>query len=215
MMEMSSSDYEQEFECSFEASLQGAYYKDEFAAIVREGRIRDVPYQSDQFVNTYWDLGINDNMAVWFVQFSGKEVHLIDHMEENGQSIEWWVKQIKDKPYKYDEHYIPHDGAARELGTGQTRQDTFLKYGLRTNVVPRQNVADGIDAVRTSLGVTALRNYKKQFNGKKNIYEDKPVHDWASDSSDAFRQLALTYNPARIGRDTNNLPRSFDTSLDW
>ena len=88
-------------------------------------------------------------------------------------------------------------------------------------------MADGIDAVRrllpcchfnkntTEAGVAALRNYKKQFNGKKNMYEDRPVHDWASDSSDAFRQLALTYNPARIGRDTNNLPRSFDTSLDW
>lgn len=226
-MEMSTSDYEQEFECSFEASLEGAYYKVEFNQIIREGRICEVSYQPDLFVNTYWDLGMNDTMVVWFVQFVGKEVHIIDHEEENGKDIEWWVKLIKNKPYKYEEHYIPHDGAARELGTGQTRQDRFMHFGLRTNVVPRQNVADGIDAVRrilpfcyfdaekTRLGVTALRNYKKQFNGKKNVYEDKPVHDWASDSADAFRQLALTYNPARIGRDTNNLPRMSDSSMDW
>jgi phage terminase large subunit len=226
-MEMSESDYDQEFECSFEASLEGAYYKEQFSLLNRENRIREVPYQPSLYVNTYWDIGINDNTAVWFVQFSGKEVHVIDHMEENGKGIEWWVKQVHDRPYTYQRHYLPHDGAAKEFGTGQTRQERFLHYGMRTEIVPRQNVADGIDAVRRILpmcffdeqkchqGLMALKNYKKTFNGKKGIFEDKPVHDWASDSADAFRQLALAYNPARIGNDVSSLPRSFDTGLDW
>jgi hypothetical protein len=197
-LEMSESDYEQEYECSFEASMEGAYYRTEFKALEQLNRIASVPYDRNVPVNTYWDLGINDNMAVWFVQFIGKEIHVIDHMEANGKNIEWWVKQIKDLPYLYDRHYIPHDGAARELGTGQTRQERFDHFGLRTEVVPRQSVADGIDAVRRILpfcyfdsdkceeGLTALKNHRKQFDSKKNIYLDKPLHDWTSDSAVAF-----------------------------
>lgn len=227
LMEMSASDYEQEFECSFEASLEGAYYKEQFILLNKENRIKEVPHQSNLYVNTYWDLGINDNTAVWFVQFIGKEVHVIDHMEETGKDIEWWVKAVQDKPYKFQEHYLPHDGAARELGTGQTRQERFLHFGMRTQIVPRQQVSDGIDAVRRLLpfcyfdkdkcsqGIISLRNYKKQFNGKKGIFEDKPVHDWASDSADAFRMLALSYSPARINRNTENLPRFADVSYEW
>ena len=226
-MEMSEADYDQEFECSFEASLEGAYYKEQFSQIMKEERIRSVPYQPSVLVNTYWDLGINDNTAVWFAQNVNGEIHVIDHMQENGKDIEWWVKQIKDKPYVFDRHYLPHDGAAREMGTGQTRQERFLHFGLRTEIVPRQNVADGIDAVRRvlpkcyfdaekcNIGLIALRNYKKEFDGKKGIFKDKPVHDWASDSADAFRQLALVYNPVRINMDYNKLPRYADTSYEW
>lgn len=202
---MTEEEYDQEYECSFTAALLGSYYGKYINELDKNGQITSVPYDRHVPVNTYWDLGISDSTAIWFIQEVGREIHVIDFIENAGVGLEWYVKEIKSRDYIYDEHYIPHDGAARELGTGKSRQETLQSLGLKTRIVPRQTVADGIHSVRMLLpkcwfdkmkcerGIHALKNYQRKWDGKQKMFVDKPLHDWSSNASDAFRMFGLTY----------------------
>lgn len=215
---MSNEEYAQEYECSFSAALIGSYYGSYMNDLEEKGQITSVPYDPNIGVETYWDLGIGDSTAIWFIQRVGKEVHVIDYLEESGKGLEWYAKKLKELPYAYDEHYIPHDGAARELGTGRTRQETLQEHGIRTYIVPRQGVDDGINAVRLALpscwfdkvnckrGIAALKNYQRKWDAKNKMFLGKPLHDWSSHGSDAFRQFGLSFNPQRK-KNRTDLPR--------
>ena len=223
---MTDEEFEQEYECSFAAALMGAYYGKYMNDLESKKQIGDVPYDPAVPVETYWDLGISDSMSIWFIQKVGKEVHVIDYIEQAGKGLEWYVREVKSKNYIYDEHFIPHDGAARELGTGRTRQETLRELGLATTIVPRQSVADGIHAVRMALphcwfnrntcakGIAALKNYQRKWDSKNKMFLDKPMHDWASHGSDAFRMFGLMYNPARAARRKVELPRDAISDYD-
>lgn len=216
---MSEDEYMQEFECSFTAALVGAYYSKYIQELKDKKQITNVPYDPAAVVDTYWDLGIADSTAIWFVQQVGKEVHVIDYLESAGVGIEWYAQEIRNKRYVYGNHYIPHDGAAKELGSGRTRQETLRELGIRTEIVPRQSIADGINAVRLALphcwfdkkktekGLKALQNYQRRWDNKLKDYVDKPLHDWTSHAADAFRMFGMTYNPRRRQMNLADLPR--------
>ena len=201
---MSEEEFDQEYECSFSAALLGAYYGKYINDLEKRGRIIDFDVDLTVAVSTYWDLGISDSTAIWFVQKVGNEIRLVDYIESSGVGLEWYAKEIKSKPYIYDQHGIPHDGAARELGTGRSRQETLLDYGIRTHVIPRQSVADGINSVRVLLkkniwfsktrcarGIEALKNYQRKYDSKNQMFVDNPLHNWASNGADAFRMIGL------------------------
>lgn len=205
--EISPEEYEQEYEVSFTAALRGAYYGEYVNKMESEGRILDFDIDYNYPVRTAWDLGISDSMSIWMYQIVGREIRIIDYIEESGKGLEHYVRAIQSKGYLLDNngHALPHDGAARELGTGKTRQEMLQELGIRTRVLPRQSVADGIHAVRTLLsrptvfihrskcfkGIDALRNYTRKYDRIKGLFLDTPNHNWASHGSDAFRYLAL------------------------
>jgi hypothetical protein len=201
---MSEEEYEQEYECSFSAALLGAYFGKYINKLEKAGKIKDFDVDPTVAINTYWDLGISDSTAIWFIQLVGSEIRVVDYIENAGVGLEWYAKEIKDRPYLYDSHNIPHDGAARELGTGRTRQETLLDFGVRTHIVPRQSIADGINAARILLqkniwfhrtncarGLEALRNYQRKYDAKNQMFVDKPLHNWASNGADAWRMAGL------------------------
>ncbi|MGC1562733.1 MAG: hypothetical protein WA820_23175, partial [Bradyrhizobium sp.] len=97
--DMTPEQYEQEFECSFDAAIMGAYFGKEIAQAEREGRIRDLHYDPELPVHTSWDLGIGDPTAIWFWQITGNEIRLIDHYENTGQAIPHYVKEIQSRNY--------------------------------------------------------------------------------------------------------------------
>lgn len=205
--------FEQEYYCSWEGSATGAYYGDQFKQIDADKRITKVPHQPEFPVDTWWDIGIGDQTAVWFVQYAGNEVHLIDYYENSGEGITHYAKMLRDRPYIYGEHIAPHDIEAREFLTGnKTRKEVAKGLGIDFRTVPRHNVGDGIEASRNMLarcwfdeqkcrlGIEALRQYHKEWNEKNRTYHDNPAHDWASHGADAFRQGAMAGRKSAIKR---------------
>ena len=201
---MTQDQYEQEFECSFEAAIRGAYYGKEMKAAESEGRLTRVPYEPVSDVWTAWDLGMDDSTAIWFAQMVGREVRIIDYYEAQGMALDHYVKVLREKPYIYASHLLPHDVKVRELGTGKSRLETLEGLGLRNpTVVPSQSVEDGINAVRLLIsrcwfdlgkckqGIEALKQYRADFDEKRNVFSNRPLHDWTSHGADAFRYLAL------------------------
>jgi hypothetical protein len=228
---MSENEYEQEYECSFSAALVGAYYGQQMEKLRSTRRICGVPYDPAVPVYTAWDLGIDDTTVVWFAQVVGKEIHIIDYIEESGQGLDFYARQIKEKGYFYEEHLLPHDAAARELGTGKTREETLRSLGLkRTRIVPRQSIEDGINAVRVMLrkcwidagncerGIKALENYERKWDSKNKMFIQKPLHNWASNGADGFRTLAMGLNEERASMSmderVSRLPRQTESYYD-
>lgn len=200
--------YEQEFECSFEAAIQGAYYATEMKQATEDGRIARVPYEPNKPVVTSWDLGIGDSTAIWFCQFIGTERRLIDYYESSGVGLDHYVKVLQDKDYIYDQHIFPHDIQVKELGSGKSRLETLQGLGIKTyTIAPQLRVDDGIQAARSFLanawfdedrcsrGIEALRQYRRDYDEKGRTWRGRPLHDWTSHAADSFRYLAVGYKP--------------------
>jgi Terminase-like family. len=217
---MTPEQYEQEYECSFEAAILGAYYGREMQRLEAEGRIRSVPHDPSLPVYTGWDLGLDDATAIWFVQVAGAEVRVIDYLETNNEALSSIARSLlNERPYMYGEHYLPHDAEIRELMTAKSRKETLESLGVRpVRVAPRQNVEEGINAVRNLLprcvfdekkcarGIEALRNYQREWDDKLKTFRKTPRHDWASHGADAFRYLAISLSP-RAKPQPINYPR--------
>lgn len=198
--------FAQEYLCDFDAAIIGAYYAKLMRAVEQDGRMTRVPYEPLSLVHTAWDLGLSDSTAIWFFQIVGKEIRVIDYLENSGQPLDWYVGELYKKPYRYGDDFLPHDARARELQTGRSRQETLESLGRRVQIVPNMSVADGINAVRTvlprcwidrercQLGADALSQYRREWDQQRKIYHDRPFHDWTSHAADAFRYLALSVN---------------------
>lgn len=199
---MTEDQYAQEYECSFTAAIQGAYYGREMNRADDDKRICGVPWDPAAQVWTAWDLGVGDSTVIWFAQQIGREVHLIDYVENNAVGLDWYVNQIKSRPYVYAEHLLPHDAEARELGSGKTRVETLQSLGLKVRTLPQQSIEDGINAARLLIprcwfdkakcerGIEALRQYRRDWDDKLKTFKGRPLHDWTSHAADAFRYLA-------------------------
>lgn len=202
---MTPEQYEQEFECSFEAAILGAYFGKEIAQLERDGHICELPLERSLPVHTAWDLGIGDSTAIWFFQVVGSEIRVIDHYEAHGHGLPHYASVLASKPYSYGEDYVPHDAKVRELGTGRTRIETLQELGRKPTLVPQHKIMDGINAARLSMpvvwfdrfkcadGIEALRQYRAEFDEKTRAFKDAPRHDWTSHSADAFRYLAMAW----------------------
>ena len=208
---MTADQYAQEYECSFNAAIMGAYYGTELDDLDRNGRITSVPWEPTVPVVTAWDLGLNDATSVWFVQTVGSEIRVIDHYSVNNQSLIETAKNVLALPYVYKEHLLPHDVEVREIMSGKKRSEVLQGLGLRPVRAGAQiSVKEGINAVKMMLprcvfdrakcsqGIEALRHYRSDYDDKRKVFRTNPLHDWASHDADAFRELAVNLSPIRM-----------------
>ena len=168
------------------------------ARVRAEGRICTVPHEPGLPVNTLWDLGINDTSAIWFHQRVGREDRFIDYHEESGEGLAHYVNLLREKPYTYGTHYLPHDVEVRELGTGLSRRRMLEDLGLRPIVtVPRAtDIGTDIQAARNALarcwfdgarceiGLRHLDSYRREWDDRRGVWKDRPRHDgkWKTSS---------------------------------
>ena len=193
---------------AFLASSEGLYYGSQMVLARAENRICSVPHDAASPCCTAWDLGYNDATAIWIYQLVGKEIHLIEYIEDFGKPLTHYLEVLSKKPYKYDKHFVPHDASAHELGTGLSRVEVARNLGFNLTVASRLPVIEGIDAARTifnrcwfdttrcAKGIIALENYKKEWNDRLGCWAGSPLHNFASHGSDAFRILAVTLKEA-------------------
>jgi hypothetical protein len=208
---MSDNQYEQEFLCSFEAAIVGAFYGQEMRRITDLERITTVDYDPMFPCHTAWDLGFNDSTSIWWFQVVYGEIRVLDHHSSNGQAIPFYTMLLDQKEdefgYKYGYHYLPHDARAKTLASGGKSiiEQISAKIDIKhLKIVPNLSLQDGIQASRLALtrtwfdnrceeGIECLRQYQREWDDDKKVFRDRPKHDWTSHSADAFRYLSIVW----------------------
>lgn len=196
---------------AFEAAVEGAYFASQFRKIREERRITRVPIIEGFLVDTWWDLGLNDMMAIWFTQTVGREIHVVDYLEDSGEGFPYYKKLLDqkavDRKFMYGRNVAPFDVGNKELGTGLSRWAAAATLGLRFDHLPRvAQKMDSINAARNILsvcwfdeeqcdeGISRLENYRKQWDEHLQTWKNEPLHDDNSNGADAFQTLAMGHD---------------------
>lgn len=206
--------------------IEGAYYAIQMASLRAKGRICEVPYDPGIPVNTFWDLGRSDAMAIWFHQRVGMSNRLIDFHQGTNAGFDVYARMLKEKGYNYGRHYMPHDTAVRDLGPGsKSRQEHAEGMGIRPIVIVKrpkniEEVLDGIETVRRFLascwidstmcaqGIRALDSYHREYDDVTGKFKASPLHDWASDAADSIRTGATGYAVEQVFSEADLYPES-------
>lgn len=209
---MTPEQYAQEFECSFDAAIVGAYYASLIADAENQGRVTDIAYDPALPVHTAWDLGIGDSTAIWAFQAGPEGMRVLDHIEDHGKPLPHYVAELNARGWRGGKDFVPHDARVRDLGTGRTRLETLAGMGRNPVLVPIHPVDDGINAVRQMLprmrfdrtrcadGIEALRQYRSEFDDKTQAFKRQPRHDWTSHTADAMRYGAMGYRDMVVAK---------------
>ena len=239
--ELTEESFMQEYECSFDAAVRGAFFGKNLARVRTSKRIRDIAYDPSYPVITGWDIGF-DGMVIWYAQKIGEELRIIDCDMFEDKDIPYCVNKVLNKPYTYQVQLLPHDAVKRMItDKRKTAKGQIQSLGLKCKVAPRISLEDGIHATRNlidrvifsskcdkkvKLGRTrispldALSLYRSEYDEVKGVLNTTPVHDRSSHVADALRTLAVGIKNTNLGRITTkyNRPHQKDTAIiqnDW
>jgi hypothetical protein len=200
---------------AFFAAIQGAYFSTQMTKAREHGRIGKVPLDPSRPVNTFWDIGVDDNTAIWFHQHRGNVHHFIAYYENSGEGVDHYARKLREfaseRGYTYGTHYGPHDldNSQWVLPGAQSAVEVARNLGVPFRVVPRiPSKSSAIEAARTmvaqswfdealcSRGLACLDNYRKEWDEKRATFKSEPLHDWASHGADAYMTGACGFTPA-------------------
>ncbi len=196
---------------AFQTGASGLFYGKLLTTCRMEKRIGNVPYDTFAPVHTAWDLGIGVSgySAIWFFQICGREIHLIDFYQTNGLSLTELIAYVKQKPYVYGEHLMPHDIGVHEFSYGHSRLQVARNLGIEPIIAnkdpekPVLTVVEGVETVKSIFprcwfdekkckeGILALESYRKEWDDRLAKWSDKPVKDTNCHAADAFRMMAV------------------------
>lgn len=199
--------FEQEYYCSFNAAIMGAFYARETLAVRAQGRIQECEAIEGLPVHAALDIGVRDSTAVWFFQPEpGGKLLILDYHVSHNQSAEFYAKLYKDKcadrGWCEGTVYVPHDAKVKEWGGGRTRIEVLLDCDVRPQVVPQSTDADGHQAIRSTLpicvfhprtedeGFAALESYRREWDDERKTFKLSALHDWSSHGAKAFQYMA-------------------------
>ena len=186
-------------------TVDGAVFGKEMDQAELENRITNVPYDPSKPCHAIFDLGWADNTACWIIQFVGFEIRVLRYFEDNQKTIQHYLSLMQTFGYIYDTIWLPHDAAAKSLGTGKSIEEIVRATGLKVQILDRVPIADSINAARTIFprcyfdrknteeGLNCLRHYRYDVD-EHGTFSQKPLHDIYSHGADAWRYIGLMVN---------------------
>jgi phage terminase large subunit len=186
-------------------TVDGAVFGKEMDQAELEGRITNVPYDPSKPCHAIFDLGWADNTACWIIQYVGFDIRVLRYFEDNQKTIQHYLSLMQTFGYIYDTIWLPHDAAAKSLGTGKSIEEIVRATGLKVQILDRVPVTDSINAARTIFprcyfdrknteeGLNCLRHYRYDVD-EHGTFSQKPLHDIYSHGADAWRYIGLMVN---------------------
>lgn len=211
---------------AFDAALKGSYFERELTKARKDKRITKVEWRDDNLVDTYWDIGYNDETTIWFVQTIGTRLHIIDYYENSGEGLGHYANYLSTLPYKYHKWYAPWDIMKHDWVTGRTALDQARAMGVNFEIGPRISKKAQIENARRLMatcwfdrekcerGLACLDAYRKEWNEKLGTYKDNPLHDWASHGADSFELLACMHPFTEIAIPSDNANNPEDRDIE-
>ena len=192
---------------AFDAVSEGTFFGETIGLMQQNGQIGVYPHQRGLKVHTVWDLGVGKNMRVGFFQKDDtiNRIRMVDHLVgEGSEGLPEIITKVSKKPYAYGKHFGPHDLEATDIGTGKTRTEMAKGLGLNFTLVPEYSLEDGINAtylwldkidvnqVTCKKWVKSMKSYEREWDEKRGMYKDEPLHNLASHDADMSRYAALS-----------------------
>ena len=197
---------QQEYFCDRSGANFGSYYGDMLKTY--KDQVGTHAYDAGYPVHTMWDLGISDMMAIWFIQFVGRNIYVIDYYENSGYGLGHYAGVLKSKGYMYAMHHLPHDGRKREM-TVNERAVTVEAQLKSLEIYPikvhdrRMDIYGAIQRVRSILsrcffdqqktrdGYMSLKQYQREWDEGRQVFKETPLHNNWSHGADAFSILPM------------------------
>jgi len=218
--DMGRAQFEQEYLCSFNAAILGAFYAREMLAVRNTDRVQEFDPVEGKPVHTAWDIGVRDDTSIWWFQVIAGRVFILDCYTASGVGVDHYAEICHAKEWMRGNDYVPHDAKVKEWGTGRTRTETMRGLGLNPVLVPMATKLDGVQAVRSTLpkcvfhtrtepiGMSALEQYRREWDDEKKTFKASEVHDWTSHLADAFRYLSLAWrNVVEVIEEPKRVPK--------
>ncbi|WP_159953032.1 hypothetical protein [Rhizobium sp. 18065] len=200
-------EYPTTVEEAFQVSTEGVILAKQMTEARLSNRVTRVPYRANIPVNTFWDLGVDDDIAIWFHQRVGFMDHWIGYFEFSNEPYSYAMAEFQRRGYVFGHHFLPHDGEQRRPGALiiKTPKDMLEDLGLRNiHIVDRTPdlAAVGIptlqedfsnyifDEVECAAGLLHLDNYRKGWNQRMGIWSYPPHKNGHQHAADALRQKA-------------------------
>lgn len=195
-------DYSTIWEGKCRSAVVGAIYAHEIDAAIRSGRICNLPYDPKLKVHTIWDLGWNDSMAIILAQRVRSELRVIDYIEDDHKTLDWYVAELKERRFNWGYDFLPHDGNAKDFKTGKSAAEILKTFGRKVKITPNIGLENGIKAARIAFGqsyfdkgktgrlVECLKRYRRSVP-ESTGEPGSPIHDEYSHGADVFRYLSI------------------------
>jgi hypothetical protein len=206
--------FEQEYLCSFNAAILGAFYAREMVTVRKEGRIAEIEPIPGRQVHRAWDIGVRDDTSIWWFQVVGAQVFILDCYTASGVGLDHYAdivhKRHEERGWPLGVDYVPHDAKVKEWISGRTRVEAMRGFGLNPELCPDATKLDGINAARQTLarcvfhprcedeGIAALEQYRREWDDEKKAFKASELHDWSSHLADAFRYLSLSWRKTPV-----------------
>ncbi len=217
---MSEAMIQQEYYCSYDLSVEGAYYSRTIAQMIDNDKIGTVNHDRHNLVYIVLDFGYTT--AIWFVQMIGVNCYCIRYYEESGQSIEGYAKMFRrlaeTEEYEYGPVIVPcdMDSNGTKIITGESALETLR--GLGFNAVPlkvEKSVKEGIDRTIKFLprcyiddkncaqGIVCLEQYHEKLNKAMStdlnpVFTGVPDKDGFDHGADAMRYVSLAAQEGKL-----------------
>jgi phage terminase large subunit len=181
--DMGRAQFEQEYLCSFNAAILGAFYAREMLAVRNTDRVQEFDPVEGKPVHTAWDIGVRDDTSIWWFQVISGKVFILDCYTASGVGVDHYAEICHAKGWLRGNDYVPHDAKVKEWGTGRTRTETMRGLGLNPVLVPMATKLDGVQAVRSTLpkcvfhtrtepiGMSALEQYRREWDDEKKTFQ--------------------------------------------
>lgn len=194
---------------AFQGSIEGAYLAKEMRWLRKEGRIDDLDPIRGYPVHAVADIGYSDSTAIWFFQFVGNFIHVIDFYESSGQGLNYYADMFREKAaqreWSYGTFYWPHDIEVHDISNkdGLSRREVLLQMGIKPiKVVPKpssfanslQKARDVVvrckfDRTHCEEGVVHLDGWTKKWDQKHGKHLDEEARNEHTHAASALRYL--------------------------
>src|SRR4030095_7061315 len=164
MRDMDAEEYAQEYECSFDSALKGAIYADQVNLLFAEGRAFNAEgdpqhtlYDPSLPTHFAYDIGFTDAMVriAWQTAPANHPypgLNVVNVEAATQADIDYHIDSLHQFASSTRQHggigdvYLPHDARAKNLQTGKSILEQFMKGGIRPRIVPNHKVRDRIAA---------------------------------------------------------------------
>ncbi|SFV31289.1 hypothetical protein SAMN05216456_1292 [Devosia crocina] len=191
---------------AFNQSTEGKWLAVQLATMRKQQRITKVPYDPSVPVNLFWDLGVDDDIAIWFHQQVGLQDRFIDYIEASGEPYSFFKREVDKRPYVLGTCFLPHDGAHRRPGAEllKTSADMLEEVGFKNiEIIPRiHELIAGIQQLRDAMasywideencaeGLKHLAGYGKAWSERNGTFTSQVNKNGHQHAADAIRQHA-------------------------